>query len=53
MVDKGASMAEQLIAVMLQHTAGQVVSVTQVCADLGISRQTFYKYRRRFLAEGI
>jgi len=28
------------------------VSVTSVCEDLEISRQTFYKYKRRFEAEG-
>ena len=28
------------------------VSVTELCAQLGISRQTFYKYRRRFEREG-
>jgi transposase InsO family protein len=28
------------------------VRVTELCAELGISRQTFYKYRRRFAAEG-
>lgn len=34
-------------------TAGlKSVSVSGLCAELGISRQTFYKYRRRFQAEG-
>jgi transposase InsO family protein len=28
------------------------VSVTELCEQLGISRQTFYKYRRRFEREG-
>ena len=28
------------------------VSVTELCEQLGISRETFYKYRRRFKAEG-
>jgi len=34
--------------------AGEVaaVNVASLCAQLGISRQTFYKYRRRFAAEG-
>lgn len=27
-------------------------NVSQLCAELGISRQSFYKYRRRFEAEG-
>jgi transposase-like protein len=28
--------------------AGQVVNVSQFCREHQISRQTFYKYRRRF-----
>lgn len=28
-------------------------SVTEVCSRLGISRQTYYKYRRRFAVEGL
>lgn len=28
-------------------------SVSEVCARLGISRQTYYKYRRRFAVEGL
>lgn len=28
------------------------VSVTEVCRELGVSRQTFYKYRRRWALEG-
>lgn len=43
-------MEAKLLAVF---TAGLTsVNVTQLCADLVISRQTFYKYRRRFDAEG-
>ncbi|MGH8924739.1 MAG: helix-turn-helix domain-containing protein, partial [Acidimicrobiia bacterium] len=29
-----------------------VTSVSVLCRELGISRQTFYKYRRRFVTEG-
>lgn len=32
--------------------AGLPVPVTVLCAELGISRQTFYKYKRRWEAEG-
>jgi transposase InsO family protein len=32
---------------------GQVVNVSQFCRDQQISRQTFYKWRRQFQAEGI
>ena len=28
------------------------VSVTALCAELEISRQTYYRLRRRYLAEG-
>lgn len=35
--------------------AGDVTSVrvSELCQEVGISRQTFYKYRRRFRAEGL
>ncbi len=43
-------METRLLAVF---TAGlKSVSVSGLCAELGVSRQTFYKYRRRFEAEG-
>jgi transposase InsO family protein len=33
--------------------AGQIDNVSQFCRDQQISRQTFYKFRRRFSAEGL
>jgi transposase InsO family protein len=33
--------------------AGQVVNVSQFCREHQISRQTFYKYRRRFAQQGL
>ena len=43
-------MEAKLLAVF---TAGLTsVRVTDLCADLGISRQSFYKYRRRWQEEG-
>ncbi len=43
-------MQAKLLAVF---TAGlSSVNVSGLCADLGISRQTFYKYRTRFAEEG-
>ena len=42
-------MEAKLLAVF---TSGFKVDVTALCAELGISRQTFYKYRRRYQAEG-
>jgi transposase InsO family protein len=50
MVRKVTAMETRLLAVF---TAGlKSVSVSGLCAELGVSRQTFYKYRRRFVAEG-
>lgn len=43
-------MEQKLQAVFL---ARGTATVTQVCAELGISRQTFYQYRRRFAGEGL
>ena len=42
-------MEAKLLAVL---SAQVPVSVSKLCAELGISRQTFYKYRRRFVVEG-
>lgn len=50
MARKVIAMEAKLLAVL---TAGvSSVRVTDVCAELGLSRQTFYKYRRRFETEG-
>lgn len=43
-------MEAELLAVLTAGLRG--VSVTDLCAQLEISRQTFYKYRRRWQAEG-
>lgn len=53
MAQKVVSMEAKLTAVLVSARAGQVVSVTTVCAELGISRQTYYKYKRRFDEEGL
>lgn len=42
-------MQDKLLAVF---SSGVALNVTSLCAELGISRQTLYKYRRRFAAEG-
>ena len=42
-------MESKLLAVF---TSGFDVNVRALCAELGISRQSFYKYRRRWLLEG-
>lgn len=43
-------MEQRLAAVF---ASSRTETVTKVCADLGISRQTYYLYRRRFAAEGL
>jgi transposase InsO family protein len=49
MAQKVIAMESKLLAVL---SSGLPLSVTRVCGELGISRQTFYKYRRRWIAEG-
>ncbi len=49
MARKVVAMEAKLLAVF---TSGLDVDVKALCGQLGISRQTFYKYRRRFEAEG-
>jgi transposase InsO family protein len=50
-------MAQKVIAMDVRMAAalapGVIVDVRRFCQEQGISRQTFYKYRRRFLEEGI
>jgi transposase InsO family protein len=52
MGQKVVTMEQKLAAVFAAGQSGSV-SVTQVCADNNISRQTYYRYRRRFQAEGL
>jgi transposase InsO family protein len=49
---KAVTMEQKLAAMFTGITSGRA-TVTQVCAELGISRDTYYRYRRRFLAEGL
>jgi transposase InsO family protein len=47
-------MQAKLAAVLARDADGdQSLPVAVVCRNLGISRQTYYKYRRRFLVEGL
>jgi transposase InsO family protein len=50
MAQKVVTMETKLRAVLAAGLAG--VRVTDLCAELEISRQTFYKYKRRWEAEG-
>jgi transposase-like protein len=49
MAQKVVAMEAKLLAVL---SSGLSVNVKALCAELEISRQTFYKYRRRFAEEG-
>lgn len=50
MTQKVIAMEAKLRAVFAGDVSG--VRVSDLCAELGISRQTYYKYKRRFEAEG-
>jgi transposase InsO family protein/transposase-like protein len=49
---KVVTMEQKLAAVFADVAQGRA-TVTQVCAELGISRDTYYRYRRRFAAQGL
>jgi transposase InsO family protein len=53
MTRKVISMETKLAAIFSRDAAGLIPNVTALCAQLGISRQTYYKYRRRFEVEGL
>ena len=44
---------EQKYAAVFADVASGRSNVAKVCAELGISRDTYYRYRRRFAAEGL
>lgn len=49
---KVVTMEHKLAAVFADVARGRA-TVTQVCAELGLSRDSYYRYRRRFAAEGL
>lgn len=49
MGSKVVAMEAKLLAVF---TSGLKINVTELCEQLGVSRETFYKYRRRWVDEG-
>jgi len=49
---KVVTMAEMRLEVLLEAERTGM-SVTEVCRRYGISRQTYYRYRSRYLAEGL
>ena len=52
MVLKVVTMAELRLEVLLEAERTGL-TVTEICRRYGISRQTYYRYRRRYLAEGL
>src|SRR5271156_842892 len=53
MVVKAVSMQGKLAAVLARRSQGERLDVRATCVELGISRPTFYKYEKRFAAEGV
>ena len=45
-------METKLQAVFSGEVAGVRINVSEICRQLGISRETFYKYRRRYREQG-
>ncbi|MGH3650241.1 MAG: IS481 family transposase [Acidimicrobiia bacterium] len=46
-------MKTRLAAVLARDLGGERVKVARVCRELGICRQTYYKYKKQFEAEGL
>jgi transposase InsO family protein len=46
-------MQTKLAIALARRASGERLNVAAACAELGVSRPTFYKYARRFDAEGI
>jgi transposase InsO family protein len=53
MAMKVIAMQVKLAAVLARVSQGEKLDVTAACLELGISRQTFYKYTTRFDADGV
>jgi transposase InsO family protein len=53
MVRDGVAVDSRLAAAVAAKARGDCFSVRAACAELGVSRETFYKYLRRFRAEGV
>ena len=46
-------MGPELAGLVARVAGGERVDVTAECVRLGVSRKTFYKYLKRFAAEGV
>ena len=53
MARDGVPVGPEVAALVARSVGGEVFDVTAECARIGVSTKTFYKYRRRFAAEGV
>jgi transposase InsO family protein len=53
MARDGVPVGPEFAALVARSAAGEKFDVSAECARVGVSRKTFYKYRKRFLVEGV
>jgi transposase InsO family protein len=53
MARDGVPVDPRLAALVARHVDGELFEVTAECARIGTTPKTFYKYRKRFLTEGV
>lgn len=53
MARDGVPVGPEFAALVARAARGEKVDVSAECARLGVSRKTFYKYLKRFTAEGV
>ena len=53
MAQEEVSVEIRLVAAVARRLAGGPVNVARTCRELGISRQTFYVYERRYAQGGL
>jgi transposase InsO family protein len=53
MARDGVPVEPRLAALVARRVDGELFDVRAECARIGVTTKTFYKYRKRFLAEGV
>ncbi len=53
MARDGVAVDARVAGAVARVVAGEVMNVSAVCREVGVSRQTFYRYVARFAAEGV
>jgi transposase InsO family protein len=53
MARDGVPVDPRLASLVARHVDGELFDVRAACARLGVSTKTFYKYRQRYLDEGV